>query len=126
MNVDVEDVFASWLGASMLLLVYGGIVWMLVDVARRPDWQFTVTGRSRGKWIAVGAVSFVCCSFVGFILSIVYLVSVRPQLERARPPAPPAAPWGRPPPPDAPPRRWEVEGGRGDDRPPPPPPPPLG
>jgi hypothetical protein len=55
MNVRVEDVFATWLGGSMLLLVYGGIVWMLVDVARRPDWQFTATGRSPAT--AVGLTS---------------------------------------------------------------------
>lgn len=62
-------------------------VWALLDAARRPEWAWALAGRRRVVWIAAilfGAMALV----VGVVVSLVYLVRVRPEVEAAETGAP--------------------------------------
>jgi hypothetical protein len=116
------------------LIVYGisGLVglgfalFVIIDAARRPDWQFAMAGQNRGLWIALPIVGIICCGVITLVSFIVYLASVRPKLEDAArrgpgtygaggpwagggpwtggsPPYPPSGSYSPPPPPPPPP-----------------------
>jgi hypothetical protein len=56
-------------------------IWAIVDAARRPETQWAAAGQNRTRWLVfltLGALLPV----VGVVLLIVYLVSIRPQLNR--------------------------------------------
>jgi hypothetical protein len=55
-------------------------IFVLIDVLRRPAQQWQMAGQNRGLWIFLSILGFVCC---GLVISIVYLVAVRPKLESA-------------------------------------------
>jgi hypothetical protein len=61
----------------------GLMVWVIVDAANKPDAAWAAVGKSRATWITLIAVFTFLCTIVGVVLSIVYLVSVRPQLHAA-------------------------------------------
>jgi hypothetical protein len=57
-------------------------LWALLDAARRPEWAWALAGRRRVVWMAsilFGALVLV----VGLVVSIVYLVRVRPEVAAA-------------------------------------------
>ena len=57
-------------------------VWALLDAARRPEWAWALAGRRRVVWLAAilfGAMALV----VGIVVSGVYLLKVRPEIEAA-------------------------------------------
>jgi hypothetical protein len=57
-------------------------VWALLDAAGRPEWAWALAGRRRVVWIA--AILFgVLTLVVGLIVSVVYLVRVRPEIAAA-------------------------------------------
>lgn len=70
------------LGAPELLIglisLVGLVVWVwaLVDALGRPDPQWEAAGHSKMVWI-------VLLVFLGFLAGVIYLLSARPQLERA-------------------------------------------
>lgn len=86
------------LGAPELLILlltvvpYGVIVWGIVDAATRPEWAWQAAGQSKVLWIVLQVIGLFLC-LVGVILSVAYLVAIRPQVARqqdlAVPPAPP-------------------------------------
>lgn len=107
-----------WFGfVGLLVLVslaaIGLCIWVLVDVTRRPDWQFDHSGQSKVLWIVLAAVGLSACQLLGVVASAIYLLSVRKKLDAVVPPPyvpgppgpwPPAMPGGWPPPgPGAPP-----------------------
>jgi hypothetical protein len=56
--------------------------WALLDAARRPEWAWALAGRRRVVWLAAilfGALVLV----VGLVVSIAYLVWVRPAVAAA-------------------------------------------
>ena len=56
--------------------------WALLDAARRPEWAWALAGRRRVVWLAAilfGAMALV----VGLVVSSVYLLRVRPEIEAA-------------------------------------------
>ena len=56
--------------------------WALLDAARRPEWAWALAGRRRVVWLAAilfGGMALV----VGLVVSSVYLVRVRPEIEAA-------------------------------------------
>lgn len=90
------------LGAPELLILlfgavpYAVIIWALVDAATRPDWAWERSGQNKALWIALLAVGLLLCA-IGFVLALVYLLSVRPQVARhqggaASPPSYPKPP----------------------------------
>ena len=57
-------------------------VWALLDAARRPEWAWALAGRRRVVWLAAilfGAMALV----VGLVVSGVYLLRVRPEIDAA-------------------------------------------
>ena len=77
------------LGAPELIILAIGLVplalgiWAIVDAAKQPDAAWTAIGKSRALWITLIAVFCFFCWPVGLVLSIVYLTSIRHQLETA-------------------------------------------
>jgi hypothetical protein len=56
--------------------------WALLDAARRPEWAWALAGRRRVVWLACilfGAMVLV----IGLVVSVVYLVRVRPEVAAA-------------------------------------------
>jgi hypothetical protein len=82
------------LGAPEVLILVAGwavpiglAVWAIVDLARRPEDQFTASGQNRVLWVLLVLGSLVLCGPLGIILSIVYLASVRRKLDSGATPS---------------------------------------
>jgi hypothetical protein len=57
-------------------------IWAIIDAAARPDSQWAAAGQSKVRWLVFLTVgSFL--PVIGLVLLIVYLASIRPQLQRA-------------------------------------------
>lgn len=57
-------------------------LWALLDAARRPEWAWALAGRRRVVWLAAilfGAMVLAA----GLVVSIAYLVRVRPEVAAA-------------------------------------------
>jgi hypothetical protein len=70
-------------GLIILIVALVGLVipiWALVDAISRPGAAFTAAGSSKGMWLALILVFWIFTGVVGFILSIVYLASIRPRV----------------------------------------------
>ena len=62
-------------------------VWALLDAARRPEWAWALAGRRRVVWMA--AILFGTFALVvGLVISLVYLLRVRPEVAAAETGAP--------------------------------------
>ncbi len=57
-------------------------IWAIVDAATRPDSQWAAASQSKTLWVVL-LVSGLFLPGVGFVLLVVYLASIRPQLKRA-------------------------------------------
>jgi hypothetical protein len=74
-------------GGAVVATLLAGVpltlsVWALLDAAGRPEWAWALAGRRRVMWIA--AILFgVLTLGVGLVVSVVYLVRVRPQIAAA-------------------------------------------
>jgi hypothetical protein len=65
-------------GMSLMSLVFP--IWGIIDAAQRPDSQWKGVGASRTMWIVLMAVFLFLCAPIGAVISIYYLVSLRPRL----------------------------------------------
>jgi hypothetical protein len=70
-------VFFFAVGAVPLVL---GVI-ALVDATRRSDTEWARAGQNKTLWVVLIAVGFLMC-IVGIVIDLVYLFSIRPQLER--------------------------------------------
>jgi hypothetical protein len=52
-------------------------IWAVVDAASRPSSAFRAAGSSKALWITLIVVFWFLTGFIGMILSIVYLASIR-------------------------------------------------
>jgi hypothetical protein len=74
-------------GGAVVATLLAGVplalsVWALLDAAGRPEWAWALAGRRRVMWIA--AILFgVLTLGVGLVVSVVYLVRVRPEIAAA-------------------------------------------
>jgi vacuolar-type H+-ATPase subunit I/STV1 len=74
-------------GGAVVATLLAGVplalsVWALLDAAGRPEWAWALAGRRRVMWIA--AILFgVLTLVVGLVISVVYLVRVRPEIAAA-------------------------------------------
>jgi len=74
-------------GGAVVATLLAGVplalsVWALLDAAGRPEWAWALAGRRRVMWIA--AILFgVLTLVVGLVVSVVYLVRVRPEIAGA-------------------------------------------
>lgn len=67
-----------FLGLGLVSLVLS--IWAIVDVASRPAWAFRSAGHSKGVWMALEIVGVFVC---GLVLSLIYLLAIRPSVVRA-------------------------------------------
>jgi hypothetical protein len=69
-------------GLGVLVLVSVGLsIWALVDAIGRPVWAFQAAGSNKTLWIVLEAVGFFVC---GLVLSLIYLIAVRPKVAAAQ------------------------------------------
>jgi vacuolar-type H+-ATPase subunit I/STV1 len=74
-------------GGAVVATLLAGVplalsVWALLDAAGRPEWAWALAGRRRVMWIA--AILFgVLTLVVGLVVSVIYLVRVRPEIAAA-------------------------------------------
>ena len=74
-------------GGTVVATLLAGVplalsVWALLDAAGRPEWAWALAGRRRVMWIA--AILFgVLTLVVGLVVSVVYLLRVRPEIAAA-------------------------------------------
>jgi hypothetical protein len=61
------------------LVGLGLTVWALIDAAMRPDWAFRAAGHNKTLWIVLEAVGLVVC---GLVISLIYLIAIRPSVQR--------------------------------------------
>lgn len=71
-----------WVSLAFAALL--GII-ALIDVIRRPAWQWQQAGRSRPMWVGLLLVGVLFGAFGGLFLAIVYYFFTQPALKRATP-----------------------------------------
>jgi hypothetical protein len=76
------------------LVGYGLGIWALIDLSSKPDWAWQRTGKSKTTYLVLIVVGFVVCQLLSLVTAIVYLTSVRKQLDAATAQGPPAYPYG--------------------------------
>ena len=76
------------------LVGYGLGIWALIDLSSKPDWAWQRTGKSKTTYLVLIVVGFVVCQLLSLVAAIVYLTSVRKQLDVAIGQGPPAYPYG--------------------------------
>ena len=69
--------FIFLIGVAPLAL---GII-ALVDATRRPDDEWDRAHQNKTLWVVLIAVGFLLC-LVGVVIDLVYLLTIRPQLDR--------------------------------------------
>jgi len=73
-----------WTLIFFVLIVAGVVclVWAVLDSARRPRGAFTAAGSSKTLWVTLLAALGVLIPFAGVILALVYLLNIRPRVNR--------------------------------------------
>ena len=72
-------ILVGWGPATFLITLI-----VIVDAARRPDWQWKAAGRSRAVWVGLSAVMYFVTAGVGSLFTAWYYFTViRRQLARA-------------------------------------------
>lgn len=69
----------------------GVCIWAIVDALGASEAQWAAVGQSKIMWVALVAGGMLFAGPVGWILAVVYLVTVRPKLRAVRGTAPPTA-----------------------------------
>jgi hypothetical protein len=87
-------IFLWFLLIALILATLALSIWMIIDAAQRPDWQFQVTGQNKILWIVLGVVGIAVCQLAGLIAAPIYLLSVRKRLNAAVAPTYGAYPYG--------------------------------
>jgi hypothetical protein len=79
-NFGVIELVVIAITAGIMLMSLVLPVWGIIDAAQRPDPQWKRLGASRTTWIVLMAVFLFLCAPVSVVISIYYLVSLRPRL----------------------------------------------
>jgi hypothetical protein len=66
----------------LVLSCIGVSVWALADIASKPESAFAGAGISKVMWVVLIATFIVVFAPVALILSVVYLSSVRPRINK--------------------------------------------
>lgn len=59
-------------------------IWAVVDAMGATEAQWAAVGQQRTLWIVLIGAGTLCGGFIGVVLAIVYLLTVRPKLAQAR------------------------------------------
>lgn len=81
-RIDTTETAATAALVALCALPLALTAWALLDAARRPEWAWALAGRRRVVWLAAilfGAMALV----IGLVVSSVYLLRVRPEIEAA-------------------------------------------
>ena len=80
MNLGPIEVVIILVVAAVALVLP---IWAIVDAVSRPDAVWAATGQNKTLWIVLIVVLTVLCG-VGWIVALVYLLSIRPKLIAAQ------------------------------------------
>lgn len=81
MNVGAPELLIILVG----VVPYAVIIWGIVDAAMRPDPVWQRAGQNKVLWVVLQVAGLFVC-LAGLILSLVYLLAIRPQLARSQGP----------------------------------------
>ena len=70
--------------ASLAFAALLGVI-ALVDVLRRPAWQWNQAGKNKPLWVGLLLVGILFGAFGGLALAVVYYFFTQPALKRATP-----------------------------------------
>lgn len=67
---------------SLFIVFLGVSIWAIIDVASRPSEAFVAVRESKAMWLTLIVVFTLSLFVVGFILALVYLLSIRPKVKK--------------------------------------------
>lgn len=89
------------MGGPLLVVAVVSLVWFLVvviDMVRRPTWQWRQAGSNKTMWIILEVALFVLFGFLSIVSGLIYWFAARPKLVAAERQGEKAsgsgAPWG--------------------------------
>jgi hypothetical protein len=74
---SVGDLFRTIAVTAVLCIPLGLSVWALLDCVRHPQWAWALAGRRQLVWLIAILFGLLCVA-PGVVVSLVYLVKVRP------------------------------------------------
>lgn len=77
--------FEFVVGAAVLFAALIGII-ALVDVIRRPSWQWQQADRSRTTWVVLLLIGIFAGALGGLFVALAYYLFAQPTLKRVNPP----------------------------------------
>jgi hypothetical protein len=77
----LDGIFIFIVAVVMLVIP----IWALVDSIARPSAAFSAANSSKGMWVALIAITWLLTGIIGTVLSVVYLVSIRPRVRALMP-----------------------------------------
>ncbi len=80
--MDLFDVGVALVVAIVFAIPLSLTVWALLDAARRPQWAWALADRSQAAWMA-GIMFSAFTVLGGLVVSLWYLLKVRPTIEAA-------------------------------------------
>ncbi len=85
---------------SLVIVFLGVSIWAIIDAASRPSEAFVAVRESKAMWLTLIAVFTLSLFVVGFILALVYLLTIRPKVKNGssdsltgQPPVVSRRPW---------------------------------
>lgn len=66
---------------SLFIVFLGVSIWAIIDAASRPSEAFVAVRESKALWLTLIAIFTLSLAIVGFILALVYLLSIRPKVK---------------------------------------------
>lgn len=68
---------------TFALFFYAIPLWAIIDASMKPSRVFVAAGSSRAMWISLMAVFVLFVAPIAAIISIVYLLKIRPKVNKA-------------------------------------------
>lgn len=73
-------------GLFLSAFTFAIVLWGVIDAAQRPDSAWAAIETSRTLWIGLMAGGLILCFPAGLVLTVYYLVSIRPRLDSVQKP----------------------------------------
>ncbi len=86
----LSEIFSPEILIVVVLFATGPVLAIIsiIDVARRPDWAWQASGQSKTLWLVLEIVGIFFC---GLVISLIYLLAIRPKVAAAQPGSSPMA-----------------------------------
>jgi hypothetical protein len=86
-NIGITELLVlSVVPIFTMLIPWGIAAWALIDAAGQPDKAWKSVGRDRVRWVLGIVLSALFCGPVSLVVSVLYLASVRSELNVQKPP----------------------------------------